>query len=82
MTDDIDYDGPLPPYRQVAAVLRARIESGGYPPGQRLPSISQLQQTYGIARVTAVKAVRVLVTEGLAETVPGWGSYAKAPPPS
>jgi DNA-binding GntR family transcriptional regulator len=32
-------------------------------------------QEYGIARTTASKALRVLADEGLAEVVPGWGTY-------
>jgi GntR family transcriptional regulator len=77
----IDYDSPVPPYRQIAGFIRARIESGELADGARLPSITQLMQTYGIARTTAVKAMKVLADAGLAEIVPGWGSYAKAPPP-
>lgn len=34
-----------------------------------------LVQEYGIARTTAAKVLRVLVDEGLAEVVPGWGTY-------
>jgi len=65
----------VPPYRQVAAILRARIESGDIAPTQRLPSIAGLVQEYGIARTTAAKALKMLVDEGLAEVVPGWGTY-------
>jgi len=32
-------------------------------------------QEYGIARTTAAKALKVLTEEGLAEVVPGWGTY-------
>jgi len=53
----------------------ARIESGAVGPHQRLPSIADLVQEYGIARTTAAKALKVLVDEGLAEVVPGWGTY-------
>ena len=63
------------PYRQVAAILRARIEAGELAPKQRLPSIADLVQECGIARTTASKALRVLADEGLAEVVPGWGTY-------
>ncbi len=38
-------------------------------------SIAGLVQEHGIARTTAAKALRVLVDEGLAEVVPGWGTY-------
>ena len=71
----VDHDSPLPPYLQVAGILRAAIESGELAPRQRLPSIAGLVQEYGIARTTAAKALRVLVDEGLAESVAGWGTY-------
>lgn len=71
----VDHDSNVPPYRQVAAFLRARIDSGELTPRQRLPSIAGLVQEYGIARTTASKALRVLIDEGLAEMVPGWGTY-------
>ncbi len=71
----VDHESNVPPYRQVAAILRARIESGELAPRQRLPSIAGLVQEYGIARTTAAKALKVLIDEGLAEVVPGWGTY-------
>lgn len=74
----IDYESPVPPSRQVAAILRARIESGELPPGRRLPSIAALVQEYGIARTTAAKTLRVLIDEGLAEVSPGMGTYVRA----
>ena len=77
MAQEIDKDSPVPPYRQVAAILRAQIEAGELPPGRRLPSIASLVQAYGIARTTAAKALRVLIDEGLAEVSPGMGTYVK-----
>lgn len=71
----VNHGSPVAPYRQIAAVLRARIESGEYQPGQRLPSIATLMQEYGVAHLTANKALRLLVTEGLAELSPGMGFY-------
>lgn len=73
----IDYESPVPPSRQVAAILRERIESGELAPGRRLPSIASLVQEYGIARTTAAKALRVLISEGLAEVSPGMGTYVR-----
>ena len=40
----VDHESPVAPYRQVAAILRQRIKSGEYAPGQRLPSIAGLVQ--------------------------------------
>ena len=73
----VDHASPVAPYRQVAAILRQRVSSGEYAPGQRLPSIADLVQEYGIARTTAGKALRLLVAEGLAEMSPGMGVYVK-----
>lgn len=73
----VDYEGPIAPYRQVAAILRQRIESSQYRPGTRLPSIIDLVQEFGIARTTAAKALRLLVQEGLAELSTGMGYYVK-----
>ena len=73
--EQIDTESPVPPYRQVAAFMRERIERGELAPGKRLPSIADLVQTYGIARTTAGKALRLLVDEGLAEVSPGMGTY-------
>jgi GntR family transcriptional regulator len=71
----INYASPIAPYRQVAAILRERIESGAYQPGLRLPSINDLVQEFGVARTTAGKALRLLVAEGTAELSEGMGFY-------
>ena len=77
VTQVIDADSPVPPYRQVAAILRAQIERGERAAGTRLPSIADLVETYGIARTTAAKALRVLIDDGLAEVSPGMGTYVR-----
>ena len=53
------------PYRRIAAILRGRIESGQYAPGQLLPGIHDLMREYGVAHLTANKALRLLVAEGV-----------------
>ncbi|MFZ0226539.1 MAG: winged helix-turn-helix domain-containing protein [Mycobacterium sp.] len=73
----IDYESSTAPYRQVAAILRERITSGQYRPGHRLPSINDLVGEFGVARTTSGKALRLLVTEGLAEISPGMGFYVR-----
>ena len=75
----IDRDGPTPVYQQVAAILRARIESGELVPGRPVPSEATLMQEHGIARETARKAVRVLRDEGLVQIVQGRGAYVMRP---
>jgi GntR family transcriptional regulator len=74
----IDYDAATPVYRQLADILRGRIEDGTYQPGRRLPSITGLVQEFGVAQLTARKALHLLVVDGLAETVDGKGTYVRA----
>ncbi|HCU91386.1 MAG TPA: GntR family transcriptional regulator [Actinobacteria bacterium] len=72
----IDPHGPEPSYRQLADLLRARIESGEIGPREPLPSITYLTGETGLAVGTVRRAIAVLVDEGLAYTVPGRGTFA------
>jgi DNA-binding GntR family transcriptional regulator len=76
VTDDrIDPIAPLPPYRQIADILRRRIESGQYQPDTRIPTESELIEAFEVARTTARRAIALLRDEGLIYTVPQRGSY-------
>ncbi|MEW2380731.1 winged helix-turn-helix domain-containing protein [Micromonospora sp. NPDC047707] len=74
----IDHEGPVPVYRQLAEILREQILRGDLPPNRPIPSIVRLQQEYGLARGTVIKAVQVLVDEGRVYGVPGRGMYVRA----
>jgi DNA-binding GntR family transcriptional regulator len=81
VTDDrIDPIAPLPPYRQIAGILRRRIESGQYPPDARIPTESELMDAFEVARTTARRAIAALREEGLIYTVPQRGSYVTRKP--
>lgn len=81
MTDDrIDPLAPVHPYRQVAAIIKRRIMSGQYPPNTRIPSESELVETFEVARTTARRAVSALRDEGLVYTVPQRGTYVAEQP--
>ena len=71
----IDPSGEVAPYLQLAAILRAQIESGELAPGARLPSIIALADTYGVARTTAHKSLRTLVDSGYVVVSRGRGMY-------
>jgi len=66
---------PEPPSRQLAAIIRARIESGELPPGTALPSIVKLAEEYDLATATVNKALRLLKAEGLVVGVSGHGTF-------
>jgi len=65
----------MPLYRQLAAILRGKIESGELAKGDPLPSESYLQQEHSVSRVTVRKAVEVLRDEGLVITLPQRGTF-------
>jgi DNA-binding GntR family transcriptional regulator len=71
----IDHLSGTPVYAQLAAILRAQIGSGQLQPDRPVPSLVTLMQEYGVARGTAAKAVKVLVSERLVKIVPGRGAY-------
>lgn len=73
--DRIDPIAPVPPYRQIAEILRRRIDSGKYPPDTRIPTESEIIEEFEVARTTARRAVSVLREHGLIYTVPQRGSY-------
>jgi GntR family transcriptional regulator len=68
-------------YRQIADNLRASIESRDLPPGAQLPSESSLVTEYGVSRVTARRALSVLVTDGLVTAEHGRGWFVRRQPP-
>lgn len=68
---------PVARYRQIAAILRQRIQRGDLQAGQPIPSEVALQQEFGVARHTARHAVAQLREWGLVVTVPGLGTYVR-----
>jgi DNA-binding FadR family transcriptional regulator len=59
---------------QIVAVLRREILTGGFQPGDHLPSERELAERFGISRITLRKALAVLAQEGWIEIVQGRGN--------
>ena len=73
----IDPTGPVPPYRQIAEIIRQRIKSGEYPKGSRIPTESEMVDMWEVARSTARRAIALLREEGVVQTVPQRGTYVR-----
>jgi GntR family transcriptional regulator len=67
-------------WRPIAADLRTQILAGAYPPGGRLPSSPALQARYRVSGQTVQHAMNSLRGEGLVESRPGRGWFARRPP--
>jgi GntR family transcriptional regulator len=76
-----DYDplAPVPRYRQIANIIRRRIESGELQPERPIPSEAQIMQEFGVARATARHAAELLRDDGLVVKVPGLGTFVRKP---
>lgn len=62
-------------YIAIANDLQARIESGEYPPGTRLPTYRELAGLYSVSVATATRAIRELRRRCVVEGHPGKGVY-------
>jgi DNA-binding GntR family transcriptional regulator len=66
---------PVPPYRQLAGIIRGQIQAGELAPGSQLPSALTLAATYQVSAPTVKKALGVLKNEGLVVGVAGYGTF-------
>jgi DNA-binding transcriptional regulator YhcF (GntR family) len=73
----LDPDDPRPPYLQVASALRAAILTGGFRPGEKLPSQKDLATRYGVSRLTLQQSLRILRDEGLIVSRQGSGVFVR-----
>jgi GntR family transcriptional regulator, N-acetylglucosamine utilization regulator len=68
-------NSPLPRYFQLKEILRERIRSGEWKPGELIPSERELSEKYGISRMTARQAITDLVNEGIFYREQGKGTF-------
>lgn len=66
-----------PMYLKIAQQLIDQISSGELAEGSMLPTESELQETFGVSRVTIRKAMTVLVEQDLLFRKRGHGTYVK-----
>ena len=71
----LDPESGRPLYMQLADIIAAKIASGEYQPDRVVPPSARLAQEYGIAVMTARRAMQELRERGLIYTVSGKGSY-------
>ena len=67
----------LPPYAELAARLRERIEKESLPPGSWIGTEVAIASESGLSRMTVRRAVQSLVDEGLVERRAGRGVFVR-----
>lgn len=65
----------VPLYIQVASVMRRRIETKQWLPGQKISTLDELEREFEVARVTIRQAVDILREEGLLHSRQGRGTF-------
>jgi GntR family transcriptional regulator len=68
----------VPLFIQAADYVAAKIESGELAPGQKLPAERDLATEWGVAYLTARRAVRELRDRGLVVSRVGKGTFVRA----
>ncbi len=68
-------NSPLPRYYQLKEIMRERVQSDEWKPGDLIPSERELSEKYGISRMTARQAITELVNEGLFYREQGKGTF-------
>ena len=62
-------------YRDIADRIDEQIGSGVLQPGDKLPALPQLAAQFGVARLTAQRAVSLLCRTGKLQTRPPRGTF-------
>lgn len=68
-------DSPIPLYYQLKETLKDAIQQGELKPGDKIPSERELEETYGVSRMTARRALVELCNEGLVYRERGRGTF-------
>jgi len=70
----------VPLYIQVASVMRRRIETKHWRPGQKISTLVELEREFEVARVTIRQAIDILREEGLLHSQQGRGTFVAETP--
>ena len=73
----IDPDSAVPPYEQVANILRDEIVQGTLT--GRVPSAHDVAEHHQVSHRVAARALEMLQGEGMIENVPGEGHVVRRP---
>ena len=73
----IDPDSAVPPYEQVAKMMRDEIAEGTLT--SRIPSVHTIAEHHHVSHRVAARALEILKGEGMIVSVPGQGDFVRHP---
>jgi GntR family transcriptional regulator len=65
----------VPLYVQLEQVVRSKIQTGEFLPGEQIPTENELCRLYQVSSITARQAILNLTNEGLLKRIPGKGTF-------
>lgn len=71
-----------PKYAVVVNAVQERIQDGTYPPGEAIPSESQLMAEFNVSRPTVVRALGILQQAGWIDSQHGRGRFVRSRMPT
>jgi GntR family transcriptional regulator len=75
----IDRSSRMPLYHQLYEILRGRISTGEWRPGDMIPPEPELMEHYQVSRATVRQVLDLLVNEGLIYRQQGRGTFVTQP---
>ena len=75
----LDHQSPVPLRAQLAALLKEALTTGEFRSGDRIPTVRELADQYGVGKTTAAGAIDTLVREGLLSARPHKGTLVTGP---
>ncbi|HSR19664.1 MAG TPA: GntR family transcriptional regulator [Anaerolineales bacterium] len=79
MDAKINFDSHLPYYIQLIDILRDKVQTGTWSPGDQIPGEQELCEMYSVSRTVVRQALRELELEGMITRRKGKGTFISPP---
>jgi GntR family transcriptional regulator len=79
MNEKINFESPIPYYIQLVNILKEKIQSEVWKPGDQIPGEQDLCELYGVSRTVVRQALLELELEGLINRRKGKGTFISLP---
>ncbi|HEX5838029.1 MAG TPA: GntR family transcriptional regulator [Anaerolineales bacterium] len=79
MIEKINFESPIPYYIQLVNILKEKIQSEVWKPGDQIPGEQDLCEMYGVSRTVVRQALLELELEGLINRRKGKGTFISLP---
>jgi len=79
MNEKINFDSHIPYYIQLMDILKEKVQSGTWAPGDQIPGEQDLCELYGVSRTVVRQALLELELEGVINRRKGKGTFIALP---